>query len=126
VAVTITGEDGRLTSGMSASVAVSIAEAADVVAVPSTALQRQSGAYGVRVVDAAGQVTARPVEVGLVTSSMAEIRSGLAEGELVVTGTVTPRQGTTTTTPGGAIPGGGVGPGGGGIPGGGFPGGGRP
>jgi macrolide-specific efflux system membrane fusion protein len=118
VTVTVTGEDARLTSGMSASVAVVISEAADVVAVPATALQGTAGDYSVRVLDAAGQVTARPVQVGLVTSSLAEIQNGIAEGDQVVTGTVAARQGTTTTTNaggGGAFP----------VGGGGFPGGGR-
>jgi hypothetical protein len=121
VSATITGEDPRLTSGMSASVAVVISQAAGVIAVPATALQRQGTAYTVRVVDAVGGVAARPVEVGLVTSSMAEITSGLDAGEQVVTGTVAARVGTTTTTQGGgaAIPGGGFPGGGGGFPGGG-------
>jgi len=38
------------------------------------------------------------VTVGLVTSSYAEIKTGLTEGQTVVTGTVTARTGTTTTT----------------------------
>jgi hypothetical protein len=60
------------------------------------------------------------VEVGLVTSTLAEITGGLAEGTAVVTGTaadladggLTPGGGTFVGGPG-AIPGGGQGPGGG-------------
>ena len=65
--------------------------------------------------DANGQVQLRPVTVGLTTSTLAEIKSGLSEGDQVVTGTATARQNTTTTGGGGigAFPVGGGGAGGG-------------
>jgi hypothetical protein len=47
-----------------------------------------------------------PVEVGLVTNTLAEITSGLSEGTAVVTGTASDLAGTDTAT-GGAFPGGG-------------------
>jgi RND family efflux transporter MFP subunit len=77
----------KVMPGMSAQVAVTIAEADNVVAIPSIALAGTSGNYTVRVMDSAGAVTTRPVQVGLVTSSLAEIRSGIAAGETIVTGT---------------------------------------
>jgi hypothetical protein len=46
------------------------------------------------------------VTVGLVTSSYAEIKTGLTNGQTVVTGTVTARTGTTTTTTNGGGAGG--------------------
>jgi hypothetical protein len=68
----------------------------------------------VLVMGADGVPTARPVQVGLVTSSLAEITSGLTEGETVVTGVNATRTGTAATAGG---LGGGFGGGGGlGIP----------
>ncbi len=65
-----------------------------------------------------GTPTAQPVQVGLVTNTTAEIKSGLTAGEAVVTGVANAQTGTTNTTTGG------FGGGGLGIPGGGFGGGG--
>jgi macrolide-specific efflux system membrane fusion protein len=62
----------------------------------------------VRVVAADGTVSVRDVEVGLVTSSLAEIKSGLQEGDRVVTGTSSSQNSSTTVGgPAGAFPGGG-------------------
>ena len=87
----------------------------NVIAVPTIALVGSNGSYEVRVLDANGQVQLRPVTVGLTTSTLAEIKSGLSEGDQVVTGTATARQNTTTTGGGGigAFPVGGGGAGGG-------------
>ena len=99
---------------MSASIAVTTAEAADVIAVPAIALVGSAGSYGVRVIAADGTSQVTAVEVGLVTTSLAEIKSGIAEGDTVSIGTVSAR--TSTTTGGGvAIPGVGGGGGGGGF-----------
>jgi hypothetical protein len=57
-------------------------------------------------------MTAVAVHVGLVTTSLAEITSGLSAGDRVETGTSTARSGTTTTTTTGGF-GGGFGGGGG-------------
>ena len=73
-------------SGMSADISVTTAEASDVLSVPATALSGSDGNYAVRVLGADGVPTATAVEVGLVTSSLAEIKSGLTEGQTVVTG----------------------------------------
>ena len=57
-----------------------------------------------------GQPTPVAVEVGLVTNTTAEIKSGLSEGTAVVTGTAAARNATTTTNNGFggvAVPGGG-------------------
>jgi len=95
--------------GMSAEVAITIAQVTDVVAVPAAAVSGTNGQYVVRVLGADGQVQSRSVEVGLITSSMAEIRSGLAAGDSVVTGTSADQVTTTTTSSGsdrGQFPGG--------------------
>ena len=74
-----------------------------------------SAGYSVEVQGSDVSVTARSVEVGLVTTSMAQITSGISEGEAVVVGTTSTRNTTTTTTGGvnlGGLTGGGVGGGG--------------
>lgn len=90
--------------GMSAEVAVTTAEAQGVLAIPSIALTGAAGNYSVRVVDASGQVTVRQVTVGLVSTSMAEIESGITAGDEVVTGTTTSQN---SNAPGFGLPGGG-------------------
>ncbi|MHB8460527.1 MAG: efflux RND transporter periplasmic adaptor subunit [Candidatus Limnocylindrales bacterium] len=90
-------------SGMSAQVTITTAQAQNVLAVPSIALNGGTGQYTVQVLDASGKPQNRPVQVGLITGSLAEIKSGLAVGDLVVTGTVAPLSGTNTS--GGGLPG---------------------
>jgi superfamily II DNA/RNA helicase len=71
-----------------------------------------SGNYTVLVITAAGIPEPRPVTVGLMTSSLVEIKSGLNAGDVVVTGTASQqRAGTTTGTQGNGfvVPGGGGG-----------------
>jgi RND family efflux transporter MFP subunit len=106
VTITLIDVPDAVRPGMSAEVAVTVAEARSVIAVPSTALLGRAGSYSVRVIDTARNVTVRTVQVGLVTSNLAEITSGLQSGETVVTG-------TTSSLSGGN--GGGIFPGGGGF-----------
>ena len=112
--VTITIKDAPATAraGMSADVTITTASATNVLVVPASALQGSTGNYSVLVLAADGTTTSVPVEVGLVTNSMAEIKSGIAEGVNVVTGTTAELVGTATNARGGfgggvAIPGGG-------------------
>ncbi len=94
--------------GMSAEVSIITASADNVLAVPAIALQSSNGSYSVRVLDANGQPQTVAVQVGLVTSSYAEIKSGITEGTAVITGTASSRTSTTsssTTTRGVGIPG---------------------
>ena len=117
IVVTIDPVPAGTASGMSADIEVTIAQKTGVLSVPATALNGSSGNYTVMVMGADGVPTAQAVEVGLVTSSLAEITSGLTEGETVVTGINATRTGTATT--GGGLGGGGlgfpVGGGGGGV-----------
>lgn len=116
VKVELDSPPAGLRPGMSADITIVAASATNVLAVPSRALSGSAGSYTVRVVAADGAVATRQVEVGLVTSSLAEIKSGLQAGDLVVTGTSTTQN--SVNAGGGAFPGGGGG--GGGV----FPGGG--
>jgi macrolide-specific efflux system membrane fusion protein len=100
---------------MTADVDITTASAEGVLAVPVTAIGGEPGAYTVQVLDAPDRVRTVPVEVGLLTASLAEIRSGIDAGTVVVTGTATARDLVTTfpTGPGGGSGGGGAGTGGG-------------
>ena len=100
---------------MTADVTITIDSATNVLTVPAAALRGTAGNYSVLVLGADGTPTAQPVEVGLVTNTTAEIKSGLAEGQEVVTGVNTAQNGNATTGNGGfggggfngAVPGGG-------------------
>ncbi len=107
VVVSLQSPPAGIASGMSAQVAVITALAQNVLAVPSVALIGNNGQYDVRIFDAAGQPQLQSVQVGLITTSLAEIQSGLSAGETIITGTDTPRQGTTSTA-GGLSGGGGL------------------
>ena len=106
VTVTLDEAPTDLRSGMSADVTITVASANDVLTVPSAALLGTEGDYRVRTLDAAGAVVVTPVEVGLVTSTAAEITGGLAEGDTVVTGTASDLAGTTNNNGGFGGPGG--------------------
>ena len=84
--------------GMSAEVTIVTAEAPGVISVPAIAVSGTAGNYTVRVLAADGSVESRAVEVGLIASDYAQITSGIAEGETVVTGSSADRTTTTTTT----------------------------
>jgi len=117
VTVTLTDPPATVLAGMSATVTVTTASVSNAVRVPATALTGSSAAgYSVLVEGSDGNVTTQQVQVGLVTTSMAQITSGLAQGQLVVVGSTTSRTTTTTGNSGvnlGGLTGGGGGFGGG-------------
>ena len=110
VVITLTDAPATLRSGMSADVTITIASATNVLTVPAAALRGTTGDYSVLILGADGQPQSQTVDVGLVTNTSAEIKSGLTEGQAVVTGTSSARTGAGTTVTGGfgggvAIPG---------------------
>ena len=80
--------DGRLRTYMTAEVHILLGAAKGALTIPAAALggRQADGSYTVRVVEGNGAVAVRAVEVGLNDKVTAEIRSGLSEGERVVTG----------------------------------------
>jgi RND family efflux transporter MFP subunit len=88
VTVTLDEPDANVKPGMSSDVEIIIAEAPDVIAVPAVALDGRAANRTVQVLLPDGSVEARPVTVGLVNETLAEIQSGVAAGEEVVVGTV--------------------------------------
>jgi RND family efflux transporter MFP subunit len=119
VTVGLTDPPAGVLPGMTADVTITTASVSNVLTIPSEALAGTAGNYTVRILSATGVPEARPVTVGLVTSTLAEIKSGLAAGDSVITGTTAARNATTTTTTnqGGFRGLGGGGGGGGGVPG---------
>lgn len=80
--------DGRLRTYMTAEVHIVLGEARGRLTVPAAALG-DSGAdstYTVRVVEPGGGPTPRTIKTGLNNKIMAEVISGLKEGERVVVG----------------------------------------
>jgi RND family efflux transporter MFP subunit len=116
VTVTLTGAPGALRPGMTTDVTIVSASADNVLTIPSEALRGSTGSYRVQVLGADGVPVSRDVTVGLVTATTSEIRSGLTEGEVVVTGTSAQRAATSGNGNGRngfgggglAVPGGGV------------------
>jgi membrane fusion protein, macrolide-specific efflux system len=83
----VANPEGDLMTQMSAQVYFIVAEAKDVLTVPVSALKenRRSGETTVEVKTAFGTET-RKVETGVRTRVLAEVKSGLQEGDEVVTG----------------------------------------
>jgi macrolide-specific efflux system membrane fusion protein len=107
VTIDVASPPASIRSGMSANVTVTTASASNVLAVPAAALRGTQGSYTVLVlVDGVPQ--SQPVTVGLITSSLVEIKSGLNQGDAVVIGTSSQQRAGTTGV-------GGFGPGGGGF-----------
>lgn len=100
VTIDLTSPPATARPGMSAKASVIIAQATGVLAVPAVALDGSALGYTVLVVGQDGTAQSRDVTVGLVTSTQAEIKTGLRAGEAVVIGTTAAQ---TTTTGGGGI-----------------------
>lgn len=76
--------DHRLGTYMTAEVHIVLGEARNVLTIPAAALgAAHDGTYAVQLLAPDGSVITRQITVGLNT---AEVRSGLQEGERVVTG----------------------------------------
>jgi macrolide-specific efflux system membrane fusion protein len=100
VTVALANAPAAVRAGMTADVTITIDSATNVMTIPAAALRGTNGAYTVLTLAADGTPVAQPVEVGLVTNTTAEIKSGLSVGQEVVTGVNTPATGTTTTAGG--------------------------
>jgi len=81
---------------MTADVDITTAISTAVLSVPSSAIAGSAGAYSVQVYDGPGKAHAVSVEVGLMTATQAEIKSGISAGTTVVTGVATAKDLVTT------------------------------
>jgi macrolide-specific efflux system membrane fusion protein len=100
--ITLNQSDPRLRNGQTGSVSVTIANAVNVLAIPSTALfTGQNNATQVDVWKA-GQVYATTVQIGLVGNTLTQITSGLQAGDQVLVSpvgqTVLPSSASPTPT----------------------------
>ncbi|WP_371071547.1 MULTISPECIES: efflux RND transporter periplasmic adaptor subunit [unclassified Sinorhizobium] len=102
----VPNDDGRLRTYMTAEVHIILGQAKDVLTLPSAALGAKDadGRYTVRVVGSDGKVAERKVEIGLNNKVTAQVRSGLDEGERVVTGEAAAQTMTSSGGPGGPPP----------------------
>ena len=113
VTVTLTAPPDTVLAGMSATVTVTTASVDNVLRVPTSAINGSDTAgYSVQVLNADGSVATKTVQIGLVTTAQTQITAGLGAGDTVVTGTVSTRSNTTTTSGANSLTGG--------LPGGGF------
>ncbi|HEY4189296.1 MAG TPA: efflux RND transporter periplasmic adaptor subunit [Candidatus Limnocylindrales bacterium] len=98
VTVSLTGAPTTLRAGMTADITIVTASASNVLTIPAAALRGTAGDYRVQVMGADGTPTLTPVTVGLVTSTTAEIKTGLSEGDTVITGTAADRIASSNST----------------------------
>ncbi len=102
VTIDVASPPKTLRSGMTSNITITTASAPQVLSVPAAAIRGTNGNYSVLVL-VNGTPQTQPVQVGLMTSSLVEIKSGLNEGDEVVIGTSSQqRNGTTTNGFGGA------------------------
>ena len=81
--VHINNPDGNICIGASAKVRMTIAEAKDVIVIPTEAVNASSDGDFVYVIED-GIVRERPVELGVMSATQAEVVNGLSDGDLVV------------------------------------------
>lgn len=93
----VANPDHKLRISMTAQVTIVLDEAKDVLTLPVTALgpKGPDGGYMVRVLGADGKVEPKRIEVGLNNKVNVEIKSGLSEGDKVVT---TAKSASSTST----------------------------
>jgi HlyD family secretion protein len=89
VTIEIDSPDLRLKPAMNATCEFITAKHENVLAVPNEALKENDGTYTVIVLQGEKQET-RPVEVGIASTDMTEIREGLKEGETIITQIIEP------------------------------------
>ncbi len=83
-----TGQLSRLIPGMNAAVEIIAGQAEDALLVPVESLRELGPEQYAVFVMLDGQPTLRPVEVGLMDFTFAEIISGLEQGDVVTTGVI--------------------------------------
>lgn len=84
--VDIPNASGKLVPGMYAEVALETAKHNDVLTVPLDAVERAGSATRVYIAAADGTVRVAPVQLGIEDARRAEILSGIAESDVVITG----------------------------------------
>nr|WP_255607221.1 efflux RND transporter periplasmic adaptor subunit [Ancylobacter sp. Lp-2] len=93
--------EGRLRTYMTAEVRIVLGSAKSTLTIPAAALGARDGEgrYQVRIANANGSVSTRPVEIGLNNKITAQVLSGLEEGERVVIDQATGQTATASSRP---------------------------
>jgi RND family efflux transporter MFP subunit len=98
--IDVPNADLSITPGMYANAYVQLAHKENVLTVPLLAVQRDdSGKTTVLLVDGQNQIHQRPVELGIQGSTLAEVKSGLRQGDRVVLGNAARYNDGETITP---------------------------
>jgi multidrug efflux pump subunit AcrA (membrane-fusion protein) len=84
--IDVANKDLSLTPGEYANTTVELERHDNVLTIPVQAVIRNGGQASTLVVDASHRVQARNITTGLQGSNLIEVKSGLAEGDLVITG----------------------------------------
>jgi RND family efflux transporter MFP subunit len=84
--IDVPNKDLSLTPGMYANTTIELERHDGVLTIPVQALIRNGNQVSVLVVDANHHVEPRNITIGLQGTSLVEVRSGLSEGDLVITG----------------------------------------
>ncbi|WP_432408443.1 efflux RND transporter periplasmic adaptor subunit [Wukongibacter sp. M2B1] len=78
--------NSQLKPGMQAKGFVDAGSAKDVLLVPLEGIFQEEGRYMVEVLDESGSPKVIPVKLGLMNDKIAEVKEGLKEGDMVITG----------------------------------------
>lgn len=97
--IDVENKDLSLTPGMYANTTLELERHDNVLTIPVQSVIRNGNQSSVLVVDSSRHVQPRNVVVGLQGSSLVEVKSGLAEGEMVITGGQASYQPGETVTP---------------------------
>ena len=81
-------EDERVKPGMSVTVDIITDAKQDVLVLPNSAIKFQKNSYYVELVELSEEIKLQPIETGLSNDLYTEIVSGLKEGDIVVTSTI--------------------------------------
>ena len=84
--IDVENKDLSLTPGEYANTTIELERHDNVLTIPVQAVVRNGNQESVLVVDASRHVQIRKIETGLQGSNLVEVKSGLAEGDLVITG----------------------------------------
>ena len=116
VTIDVTGTPSGLYPGSSATVAITVKQATDVLAVPTAAVHSDTDGSTYVYVVRSGKRTKTPVTIGTAYGAQTEVLSGVKEGDVIEVISITGQRGTganrgkggTVTFPGGQLPGGGA------------------
>ena len=97
--IDVENKDLSLTPGMYANTAIQLEQHDNVLTIPEPAVIQDGNKTTVLVVDSDHRVQIRNVQIGLQGSNRVEVKSGLQEGDLVITGAQTNFQSGEVVTP---------------------------